>query len=558
MYKNILVLPDGTEIKSGAGTQNAIKSVKITELVNSGTDLIIGSCCCDMLEASLFTPGGDLDITAGDEVAVYKEDAAGKRVKIGAFVVESPTRPTANTMKITGYDRVSKLDKDLTAWVNSLADWPYSVNEFAAMTCKICGLTFVPTSGLPNADFPIRKWSKSGVTGRQIMRWLGEISCRFVHADPDGNIRFGWYTDSGKTFTPAGNTYYFAGSFSYENYQVAPVDIVQLRLADSEFGAAWPAAQEGDNPYIISGNAILTAYVTDDLIPYLEAIQAELSGISYTPCEISAPVDPSVRAGSILTATDRNGKRIRAYVMEKTSTGQRDTYRCTGNPRRDSSSSLYNKTESDKSADAAMNAAAGLNQQAIFDKLTNNGEDQGLFLKDGKVYINAEYLMAGSFTTTAEVFLDPGFEEVQTIKNHILGVITIPTEYFAKYDFNSDGDVTITDLLIAQKCALGQQTLKEWTGAVKTEVTVTIDSSNAEKVVWIHGTNMWGRAVEYYIGFSGANIGRVLGDLIVSGALTVGGALRIEDKLFAGSGLLVDEIPEDLEEGRLVLKKVVI
>ena len=169
-------------------------------------------------------------------------------------------------------------------------------------------------------------------------------------------------------------------------------------------------------------------------------------------------------------------------------------------------------------------------------------------------------ILKGNFKSemTAEVFLDPGFEEAQAIKEHLLGTFSIPSADLPKYDFNSDGDVTVTDMLIAQKCALGMQTLKEWDGAVKTKVTVTVDSSNAEKTVWIHGTNMWGRAVEYYMGFAGANIGRVLGDLIVSGALSVGGPLRLEDKLFVGSGILVDEIPEDLEEGRLVLKKVVI
>jgi len=34
-------------------------------------------------------------------------------------------------------------------------------------------------------------------------------------------------------------------------------------------------------------------------------------------------------------------------------------------------------------------------QTDIFNKLTNNGADQGIYLKDGKVYLNASYIMAG-------------------------------------------------------------------------------------------------------------------------------------------------------------------
>ena len=41
----------------------------------------------------------------------------------------------------------------------------------------------------------------------------------------------------------------------------------------------------------------------------------------------------------------------------------------------------------------ALNEALG--QKSIFDRLTNNGETQGVYLKDGKVYINATYMDTG-------------------------------------------------------------------------------------------------------------------------------------------------------------------
>lgn len=558
MYKNILILPDGTELRSGTNVKNAIRSVKLTEMVNSGKELTIGSCCSDMLEASIFAPGGALEITAGDEIELWKEDQDGQRIKMGIYTVEAPTYPTANTMKVVGYDHTAKLDKDLTTWLYSLTEWPYYVNEFAAMVCEACGLTFVPANGFPNEDLQIRKWGKSGVTGRQIMRWLGEIACRYVHADPDGNITFGWYEETKKSFTTKGSTYYFAGSFSFENYEVAPVDIVQLRLADSENGAPWPAAEDGDNPYIITGNAILMAYATEDLLPVLEAIQAELSVITYTPCKVSGASDPAIRAGSIIHITDRNGRQVAAYVMEKESSGQKDTYTCTGSPRRDSASAMNNKPDSVKDAENAMDAFSQLTQTEVFNKLTNYGAEQGIYMQDGKVYVNLEYMKAGSLTTKAKVFLYPGEEEYEKMKKHLLGQELIPEEDFSKYDFNSDGVVTLTDALRCKSVILGQITLEDWPGAQKTEVTVTIDPTNTEKVVWIQGTNMWGREVEYYLGFNGTNIGRVLGNLAVAGSMTVGGTVELAGKLFAAEGVLVDEIPENLEERRIVLKKVVV
>lgn len=390
MYKNILILPDRTELKSGTGTTNAIRSVKLTEMVNNGTDLIPGSCCSDMIEASIFTPGGALKITAGDEISLWKESPDGQRVQMGVYTVEAPTHPTANTMKVSGYDHAAKLDKDLTAWLSTLTGWPYSINDFAAMVCQACGLTFRPANGFPNEDFQIRQWSKSGVTGRQIMRWLGEIVCRFVHADPQGNICFVWYEDSGKRFTPKGEDYYFAGSFSYENYQVAPVDAVQLRLADSQAGALWPEAEAGSNAYVITGNAILMAQLTENLLPVLESIRKEMSAVTYTPCAVSGLSDPTIRAGSIISIQDKNGHQVRAYVMEKTSTGQRDTFTCTGNPRRDSASAINNRPATVKKAENEANVLASLTSEDIFNRLTDFGKIQGLYVQDGKWYINAE------------------------------------------------------------------------------------------------------------------------------------------------------------------------
>lgn len=186
--------------------------------------------------------------------------------------------------------------------------------------------------------------------------------------------------------------------------------------------------------------------------------------------------------------------------------------------------------QAQQAAEEAKSAAAGvdtkLTQEEIFNRLTNNGEDQGLYLKDGKVYVNAQYILSGSFTSKASVFLEPGLEEFETIKAHILGTATISNK--SKYDFNNDGDVTITDLLLCRKAMLGLSSLASWSGAVKSTVTVTLDASAATKAMKITGTNMWGRAVEIYMGVDGANIGVVPGNLAVGGKFSVGGAVQFE------------------------------
>lgn len=610
MYKNLLVLPDGTEIFSGSSTKNAIKNIKATQVVNGGEELTIGSACSNMIEAALFTPGGDMNITAGDELTHYKVDAAGNRTKVGLFTVEQPTRPTPNTMKIVGYDRMAKLDKDMSSWLDSLDSWPYSVNTFASMACRACGVTFVEQDGLPNADFPIRQWKKSGATGRQIMRWLGEIVCRFVYADPDGNIRFGWYRESGKSYTPAGENYFFAGSLSYENYQVAPVEAVQIRLADNDSGAVWPMLPDGTNSYIITGNPILTAYVTEDLLPYLDVIAGELAQVTYTPCEVAVRAALDVNAGDIIHITDNNGKTFSTYVMSKITSGQRDTLSGTGSRRRDSTSAANNKSESEKMAEteavakSAQNAAnekkrvfvsqpvppydvgdlwaqgstgdlmrcktardsgsfvssdwelatkyvdedkAGTiaqdkvnaqTQEDIFNKLTKNGLLQGLYMKDGNLYINASYIKSGKIVVEGETYLRPTYENaVEVLASAVLPDNHPPKDF---YDLGGNGVINKDDAILAMRVAKGEAGVNALVSLQKSPVTITIDPANPEETIKMVGVNMWGTEIVSVFGINQTMLPPVYGDLLVGRDLFVSGAANFNMLALGEFGQNVD------------------
>lgn len=340
MYKNLIVLPDGTEIFSGSASENAIRSMKLTESVNAGTELTPGSACACMLEGQIITPSGSLNIGAGTEVTLYRVDDSGARSKVGLFALEKPARPSANTYKITAYDRVSRLDKDLTSWLSGLTEWPYTLFDFAGMVCAACDLTLKNTS-LPNGDYSIPQFTASQINGRQIMRWIGEICCRFLRATPDGKLEFAWYSRSTNAIGTAGGIFYF--SVSYEDYAVAPVQKVQLRLTDDDVGVVYPDTQEELNTYVVSGNYLLTASGSETRTQIAKSIYDSLSGVTYTPCKVSIPMTPSIHAGDILTVTDRNGVTITLYAMKITRSGQRDTIECTGSRSRGSSAAANNE-----------------------------------------------------------------------------------------------------------------------------------------------------------------------------------------------------------------------
>lgn len=343
MLKTIIVLPDGTELSSGVGAANAVQSVTITECVNDSQELTLGSTCANVLDARIITPEGNLNIRAGDEVTVYKVDDNGQRHLGGLFTLEKPTRPSANSLNITAYDRVTWLDKDIAPWLAGLKAWPYSLYTFAGMVCNACGLVLA-NSSIPNGSYLVQAFTAQDITGRKLMQWIGEVAGRFCRATADGKIEFTWYATSGVTITPDGDRYFLQSGLTYEDYQVAPVEKVQIKLTEDDVGVVWPDVAGEKNTYIISGNYLLTTSSSSALLPIAQTLYEHLKNITYTPCKVALPAGLDIHAGNTIQVTDRNGKTFTSYVMTKTQAGQRDTLECTGSQRRDSTTVVNNQS----------------------------------------------------------------------------------------------------------------------------------------------------------------------------------------------------------------------
>jgi hypothetical protein len=111
-----------------------------------------------------------------------------------------------------------------------------------------------------------------------------------------------------------------------------------------------------------------------------------------------------------------------------------------------------------------------------------------------------DIVLSGTFTNTVESYLLPGEEEIERMKMHYIGTLSIDTERIPLYDFDNDGDVSLTDIQLAEDYRLGRKVFSEWAGAVKSVVTMTIDLSDPSKAIRFSGVNMWGREVESYLG----------------------------------------------------------
>lgn len=373
MIKYKITLPDGTVLYSGQEADARVRSVTLTEQVSDQDDLCPGAACAACAEIELWAPENKVQIVQGEELVLTRADTtAGTETQVGIFLAEKPEKSSANVYTVTAYDRMTLLDKDLSPWLREQQEsFPMSLTAFIQAVCAQCGVALADGAldGLPNGGYQIAAFYADGLTGRQLIQWAAQAACRFARMTPDGKLTFGWYAASDAAIGP-GTTYregvvvladgsvlytangeryvvrdplpaYLQGSLSYEDYETATIDKVQIRQTDDDVGVIYPPDETGTNALVLQGNLLLTTATAEALQPVAQTIFETMQGVSYTPLRLSVLVDSHTPPlGGIIQVTDAYGRVMTAYVMTRTIYGQKATLECTGNATRDGVSAV--------------------------------------------------------------------------------------------------------------------------------------------------------------------------------------------------------------------------
>ncbi len=329
MFYHRLLLPDGSVIASGTDQRPALQQVNLTRKVNTQEALNCGSVCAAMVELTLLCQDGVMPIHENDALTLLRVYDDGRQEQQGIFLVCTPERTGKGTYRVTGYDFVSLLDKDVTLWLAALQGWPYSLLQLAQMVCQQCGVALL-NQEIPNGNFSVNAFSGGGITGRMLMGWIGEAAGCFCRANVQGQLEFAWYTPRDLTLAPQSEAYYFQGSCSHQTYQVKPIDQVQLRQDSRDVGITYPQDIVGQNVYIVEGNPLLSAPDGDALLPIARKLYEQMSTVTYTPCQVSVPGHLQVQPGEIIQVMGKDGQSLTMYVMEVRRAGRKDTLVCTG------------------------------------------------------------------------------------------------------------------------------------------------------------------------------------------------------------------------------------
>lgn len=181
--------------------------------------------------------------------------------------------------------------------------------------------------------------------------------------------------------------------------------------------------------------------------------------------------------------------------------------------------------EAEAAAKAASDAVKNLNneldQDEIFNRLTNNGQSQGIYREGDNIYVNASYIKGGKIVSEGQTYLRPTYDDCI----YMLRAVVFPDRYPAEpfYDLNGDGKFDKDDAMLGLNVFYGLSDISECKSLQKSTVTVTIEPSNPLETVKISGVNMWGSEVVVVLG---ANCTKIP---VISGSCSIGGQLTVKE-----------------------------
>ena len=328
-----LEFPGGSRVSAGSPEAAAISQVRLTRCVNPQTELMPGGVCAGMAEITVLQAQKMPPLLSGEEVKLW---TGGEPV--GIFIAQKPESTGSGSCRITAYDRVSLLEKDLGPWLCQLPGWPYTLTQLAKMVCDQCGLTL--TGELPvNAGHLVQRFSLSQVTARQLMQWICQLGGCFCFANHAGALELGWYRQKDICLKPTGEYFYYRDGLSGGAYLTQAVQKVHLRKNDTDAGAVYPETAGACNTLTLSGNPMLgnDAQAQKEAARQLYEIFAP---ISYLPCTVRTADSCGIEAGDIFQVEKPDGMVGQVYAMQCVSCEGLLTVQCTGSASRDSSTAV--------------------------------------------------------------------------------------------------------------------------------------------------------------------------------------------------------------------------
>jgi hypothetical protein len=332
--------------------------LEISESICTDGDLKFGKCNSSSVK---FTVADVSDDIKGREFSLNQtvnSGGASYPVPLGIFKVDSANKQGDLRFKdIVAYDRMRKVDIDVTPWYNSLfpiGTETYTLAQFRASFLAHTGITEDTSKlPLPNDSMTVTKTIEpASLSGRMVVEAIEEINGVFGHINRSGQFThiilkpaYGDYptndyptndypiSEDDTSFVTAGYvdetiTESMRQGVHFEEYTVKEIDKLIIRTDDEDIGSI---VGTGTNAYIIQGNFLVFGKGAAELATIARNAFGYMAKRPYRPYESESIGLPYLEPGDMIKHDQM--EPVIGYIFSRTLKGiqsLRDEYSASG------------------------------------------------------------------------------------------------------------------------------------------------------------------------------------------------------------------------------------
>ena len=302
-------------------TGATIQNISLDELTNSTDVLTMGCACSHKMTINLINAPSDIDYNNSSftaEVGLLIPDkpvSYTEWVPLGKFYVsDAETNNDFKNLTLTAYDGFYKMSgKFVPTATETTLQGLY--DDFKTQLYEDCGIV-LKSRECP--DYAVSVPSLD-ITYKQAAGYIAGCMGEFARFDREGELEFAWYTDSGIEIS---RSLQYMGGFKRTTKNLLVV--TSLSTGTKENPIVRGVGANGTN--INFENPYITAEMADDIF-------TRVNNFTYTPCEVKWRGNPSIMAGDIVTAYDKDNYPHTVLIMNRTlkiGGGCNDTIVCKG------------------------------------------------------------------------------------------------------------------------------------------------------------------------------------------------------------------------------------
>ena len=280
-------------------------------------------------------------------------------ITFGTYTVDNATY-SESSVNLTLLDNMCQFDREYASY--NIYTSSTTLFDIVTDACTKCGVLYDSSmTNFPNKDFVVPQAPKDDCTYREVIGWCATIAGCFARMTSDGKLKFDWFnvdafatdealsTDggifdsanpyatgdnvNGGTFNPWNdpsskdggaftdrNGIHYLASLSTQNIDVDDVVItgIQVTYDVEEYNSTTQVTSLlGTDDYVVSitDNPFVTESNYQSVLSFLQPI---LIGLTFRPCNITMPNNPTIEAGDVGYVWDTKGIQHRILITRAT------------------------------------------------------------------------------------------------------------------------------------------------------------------------------------------------------------------------------------------------